>query len=86
MKEDEELAERLRYKKGELPHGTDICKCPTCGWVFNSTYAFDFHRVGGHGSKERRCLTVTEMREAGMERNRRGRWISSSRMGDNQTG
>lgn len=63
------------YIKGELPHTTDICKCSVCGLLFNSTSAFDKHRVGSHMPDERRCLSVTEMREKGMEINAKGRWV-----------
>lgn len=53
--------------------------CPRCGEDFNSLNAFDRHRVGRHnapaGSKRaRRCLTETELVEAGLHRDAYGRW------------
>ncbi len=56
----------------------DHCRCAACGEHFNSTYAFDMHRVGTHGFN-RRCLDVTEMLDAGMAQNRGGWWISKAR-------
>ena len=38
---------------------------PTCGKYFNSNGAFEKHRVGQHGV-DRRCMTTSEMLEAGM--------------------
>ncbi|AJW52816.1 hypothetical protein AMS56_13025 [Burkholderia pseudomallei] len=61
--------------------------CPTCGERFRSSRAFDMHRTGEYGrvgpdgrylSAQRRCLTVNEMREAGMLRNTRGLWITKA--------
>jgi len=44
-----------------------------CSLYFNSTSAFDRHRIGPmHG---RRCLTVDEMLAKGMERNAAGFWM-----------
>lgn len=54
----------------------DKCQCPTRDQLFNSTYAFDKHRVGTWGS--RRCLTDIEMRAKGMAVNRGGFWISQA--------
>ena len=65
------------YIEGELPTGTDVCKCSVCSLVFNSTYAFDKHRVLIPKTPKRRCLSVTEMSEAGMAVNAKGRWIGS---------
>ena len=51
------------------------------GEYFNSTYAFDMHRVGDHGMPgSRRCLTVQEMRQRGMDKNATDWWISGSRL------
>jgi hypothetical protein len=61
--------------------GTDRCRCSPlggCGEWFNSTYAFDLHRVGKHGLN-RRCMTTPEMLGHGMGRNADGYWISASR-------
>ena len=40
-------------------------QCTACGTVFRSTGAFAAHRTGK--ATERRCLTVGEMRERGMD-------------------
>ena len=60
----------------------DRCLCRTCGEYFNSTFAFDKHRVGKHDLAAshfgRRCLTEAEMTARGMARNQRGFWISSA--------
>lgn len=32
------------------------CKCSVCNNTFSSTSAFDKHRVGAHGTPERRCV------------------------------
>jgi hypothetical protein len=55
----------------------DHCQCPTCGESFNSTSAFDKHRVGPytHDLTTRRCLSPAEMRVAGMATNAAGWWI-----------
>jgi hypothetical protein len=59
----------------------DHCHCGTCDEYFNSTYAFDMHRVGDHGMPgSRRCLTVQEMRQRGMDKNATDWWISGSRL------
>lgn len=58
---------------------SDRCQCSPrtggCGEVFNSTTAFDMHRVGRHGV-DRRCLRVPEMLSAGMDRNAGGYWVT----------
>jgi len=54
----------------------DKNQCPSCGELFNSTYAFDTHRHGSFG-KDRRCMTLEEMTEKGMAKNDAGFWISS---------
>ena len=52
--------------------------CPSCHQRFNSTYAFDRHRVGAYPS-HRRCLTHDEMIARGMLINARGFWITEAR-------
>ena len=54
---------------------SEVNQCPTCGEVFESIYAFDYHRTGEF-NKNRRCLEVTEMLNKGMVKNRFNRWIS----------
>lgn len=56
----------------------DRNKCCGCNEFFNSTAAFDKHRVGEFGSPHdpRRCLKVTEMVAKGMTKNADGWWIT----------
>lgn len=55
----------------------DRNQCQGCKEYFNSTFAFDKHRTGEHG-KDRRCRTAGEMRDAGMDKNAAGFWISAA--------
>ena len=60
--------------------GNSRCQCSGfpykgCGEYFNSTYAFDLHRIG----MDRRCLSADEMLAAGMSKNSDGCWIGSKR-------
>jgi hypothetical protein len=55
----------------------DRNQCCGCGQFFNSTFAFEKHRVGEFG-KDRRCLTVPQMQAKGMSVNAAGFWISSA--------
>ena len=61
--------------------------CTSCKTDFASVSAFDRHRVGRHAytfreglemvpmrDDGRRCLDTFEMRTAGLQRDRRGRW------------
>lgn len=55
----------------------DRCRCMACGLPFNSTTAFEKHRVGEYRPVlDRRCLSVTEMQELGMSTNTAGFWIT----------
>jgi len=53
------------------------CRCSACGEAFNSTSVFDRHRVGGWQGRgaDRRCLSQSEMRARGWDRNAHGFWI-----------
>ena len=53
--------------------------CPTCGSLFNSTYAFDKHRTGSYAEDNRRCMTAAEMRANGMAKNQAGFWTTAPR-------
>jgi hypothetical protein len=53
----------------------DRNQCPTCHKYFNSTSAFDRHRTGKVGTKERRCMTTEEMEAKKMCLNAAGFWI-----------
>jgi hypothetical protein len=56
------------------------CQCQGCFEYFNSTTAFDRHRVGNwmNRGENRRCLTVEEMREKGFTLNKSNFWITRS--------
>lgn len=53
----------------------DRNQCQTCKEYFNSSGAFDKHRVGEHGLN-RRCRTREEMQAKGMSLNKDGFWIT----------
>jgi hypothetical protein len=55
----------------------DRNQCAGCGTLFNSSHAFDKHRVGAHGI-DRRCRTDAEMLEAGMLKRADGFWVGSA--------
>ncbi|MGA7807875.1 hypothetical protein, partial [Bradyrhizobium sp.] len=57
----------------------DHCFCGTCGEYFNSTCAFDMHRVGSFRKNARRCLSVQEMTEIGMVRSKTDWWITKEK-------
>lgn len=57
----------------------DRNQCPGCGALFNSTTAFEKHRVGQHEGNERRCLTNVEMKARGMSQIAGGWWVSKLR-------
>ena len=56
----------------------DKNQCPSCDEYFNSTFAFDKHRVGKTGIN-RRCMTTDEMLDKGMEKSSTGFWVSAKR-------
>jgi hypothetical protein len=55
------------------------CRCSACGQQFNSTTAFDAHRVGDYLPQRRRCLTPEHMIARGMHLNPGGYWITETR-------
>lgn len=57
----------------------DHNQCPTCSQFFNSTLAFDKHRVGEYKDKSRRCLTVDQMLSKGMAYTSKGFWVTKPR-------
>ena len=57
-----------------LRQGSDHCRCMECGEYFNSTYAFDLHRVGALPNK--RCLSTLELGSGGWGRGPLGHWLS----------
>jgi hypothetical protein len=59
----------------------DRNQCPGCGEYFNSTFAFDRHRVGEFGVN-RRCLNRAEMLDKGMDSNPAGFWVSERMSAD----
>ncbi len=58
----------------------DHNRCPACGEIFNSSAAFDEHRVGRFADTHReatagrRCLTPGEMEQKGMRKGWGGFW------------
>lgn len=52
--------------------------CRTCRRTFAGIVAFDTHRTGSFTPLARRCMTVAEMRAAGMTQNEKGWWVSPS--------
>jgi hypothetical protein len=56
-------------------------QCQTCKLYFNSNTAFDLHRTGKHGV-DRRCRTVNELIEKGMEINDAGFWVTERKPED----
>lgn len=65
----------------------DRNQCQGCQECFNSTAAFDKHRVGTFGSPKgdgtyasntRRCRSTEEMSAAGMVKNAAGFWITAA--------
>lgn len=57
----------------------DRNQCPGCGQLFNSTHAFELHRIGPHENNGRRCLTPNEMHAKGMRTVAGGWWVSKLR-------
>lgn len=55
----------------------DRNQCAGCGEFFNSTAAFDKHRVGTFGV-DRRCAAVDQMEAKGMVKNAAGYWITAA--------
>jgi len=67
---------KILGKPGQPSFRGDVNQCPTCFTVFNSTAAFDKHRIGTHSPNTRRCMSDDEMLKAGMGPNKYGRWVS----------
>lgn len=57
----------------------DHCQCAACLEYFNSTYAFDRHRIGKHGIN-RSCRTAKQMDKLGWRKTATGFWMTP-RMG-----
>lgn len=61
----------------------DRCQCRVCWEFFNSTTAFDKHRMTPKGETSKRCLSVSEMQARGMVRSGKGFWCTKvSRFGE----
>ena len=56
----------------------DRNQCSRCFMCFNSTAAFDKHRVGEHANNGRRCLSADEMIAKGMVLREDGFWRGSA--------
>jgi len=54
----------------------DRNQCAGCAELFNSSAAFDKHRVGEYGI-DRRCLTPEEMEGKKMAKNGHGYWVTA---------
>src|SRR5262249_47617050 len=65
-------------RSGVILRGDRNC-CPSCGALFNSTYAFDKHRTGSYAEDNRRCMTAAEMQAIGMAKNQMEFWTSAPR-------
>jgi hypothetical protein len=67
------------------PLNGDHCRCSACGEHFNSTHAFDMHRVRPHvpikEPIQRRCLLPAEMLAKRMKVSGRGYWITYGTVG-----
>jgi len=61
----------------KLPVGTNFCRCSACGEYFTSVLPFDMHRTGK--ADNRSCLNADQMVKKGMDRNRKGYWVSQRR-------
>jgi hypothetical protein len=48
-----------------------ISVCSGCNESFASLGSFDAHRTGSHAAGTRRCKTVEEMREGGLEKTKK---------------
>ena len=55
----------------------DRNQCPGCAKYFNSTHAFERHRIGDHGIN-RRCATEEQMLFKGMVLGKDGFWRGSA--------
>ena len=56
----------------------DRNQCGACGQYFNSSHAFDKHRVGEHQNNKRRCLSIMDMTAKGMFVGDDGFWRGSA--------
>jgi len=56
----------------------DRNQCPGCSLYFNSSYAFDKHRLGDHQLGTRACLSVAAMAAKGMILNAAGFWCGKA--------
>ena len=65
----------MNYEKKTLRGNRN--QCPGCSEYFNSTHAFEKHRVGEHERNQRRCLSITEMTAKGMFVGDDGFWRGS---------
>lgn len=71
-----------------FPSGSRAGHCAACCETFIGTAAFEAHRVGEHGTPERRCLTPeTETASDGTKpfwQDDRGYWHFGERLTDEQ--
>ena len=57
--------------------GNNKCQCGACKLYFGSVYAFDKHRVGGHG--DRGCLPLSSLVQNGWREDDKGFWRTPRR-------
>ena len=62
----------------------DRNQCRTCGQYFNSSKAFDKHRIGSFSKDTRRCMSQDEMLAAGMVLRDDGFWRGQAMTTDGQ--
>lgn len=71
--------------KGKMAEKTltsSRCQCPSCDLYFNSTVAFDKHRVWVHKLRKNVCMTPSDMENKGMAVNDAGFWVTKPWKGD----
>jgi hypothetical protein len=68
----------INHRDPKLPLGSDKCRCMACGLYFNSTFAFDGHRIGRIGL-DRRCRTGDQLKALGWCLSSTGHWITEAR-------
>lgn len=66
-----------RFKPPAATLRGDRNQCGSCGELFNSSHAFEKHRIGEHGH-DRRCMSRDEMVARGMVLGADGFWRGSA--------
>lgn len=58
----------------KAPLTGERCGCTVCREVFSGEEAFSLHRTGSYADGQRRCLSRTEIAEAGLTLRENGVW------------